>query len=110
MARYSATLTSDSTVYLCDVNKKRDFRDWLATIIAWGSWGGGTITWQISPDGGTTKLALKDISGNSQTSAADDNFTIELGAGRNLTDAPKLYATLAGSTAPILNIVVYDNN
>lgn len=110
MAKYTASFTSDGTVQLCYVIKKRDFRDWLATIIATGTFGGGTITWQISADGGTTKTALKDISGADQTSNAADNFTIELGSGGTVNDAPILYATLAGSTAPNIAITVFDNN
>ena len=110
MAKYTTSISADGSVYVCHVNKKRDFFTWQATILAYGTWGGGTITWQISPDGGTTKIPLKDISGASITSNADDNFTVNLGGGSTNSDAPQIWATLASATGASINIVVYDNN
>lgn len=110
MTKYTATVTSNTDVYICDVNKKRDFYEWFGTFLAYGTWGSGTITYKISPDGGTTKIALKDASGTSITSTADDNFTINLAGGSTNTDAPKLYVTMAGATNPSVTVVLYDNN
>lgn len=110
MSKYSVSVTADGDTFVADVNKKRDFYEWFGTFIAYGTWGGGTITYKISPDGGTTKIPLKDASGSSITSNADDNFTINLAAGAKNSDAPKLYVTMAGSTNPAVTVVLYDNN
>lgn len=110
MAKYTATITADGDTFICNVNKKRDFEAWRATFIASGTWGSGTITWKISPNGGTTKVPLKDSSGASITSNADDNFDVTLGAGGTNSDCPKIYATMAGSTNPSVSVVVFDNN
>lgn len=110
VANNAAVITADGDYYICDVNKKRDLVQWFGTIIAYGTWGSGTITYKISPDGGTTKIALKDASGNSITSNADDNFTLNLAGGAKNSDAPKLYASLAGSTNASITVALYDNN
>lgn len=110
MTKYVVNITSNADFYIADVNKKRDFYEWFGTFISYGAWGGGTITYKISPDGGTTKIALQDASGTSITSTADDNFTVNLANGSRNSDAPKLYASMAGATTPNVNVVLYDNN
>lgn len=111
MAKYTATLTTASaSTFVCNVNKKRDFEQWIATFVCWGAFGSGTVNWQMSPDGGTTKIALFDASGTAITSTAADNFTVNLGGGTTNTDALQIYATLTGSTGATVNLAVYDNN
>jgi len=111
MAKYTATLTTAAAdTFICNVNKKRDFYTWQATFFAWGTFGSGTVNWLISPDGGTTKIAMKDASGTAYTSTTNDDFTANLGGGSTNSDCIKVYATLTGSTGATVNLAVFDNN
>lgn len=110
MSKYTATVTADGDTYLCTVNKKRSLPIWKATINAYGTWGSGTITFKVSTDGGTTKVPLQDYTGASITLSANGNFNTELGNANTNSGAPKLYATMAGSTNPSVTVDVLDNN
>lgn len=110
MTKYVGTLASNTTVYICDINKKRDLTTWNAGVMVYGSFGGGTVGLFISPDGGTTKIAMYDASGVAITSTANDDYTICFGGGATNSDAPKLYATMSGATAPSVTVAIYDNN
>ena len=111
MAKYTATLTTASaSTFVCNVNKKRDFEFWQATFFAWGTFGGGTVNWLISPDGGITQIAMYDASGTPYTSTANDDFTATLGGGGALGDQIQVYATLTGSVGATVNLAVFDNN
>jgi hypothetical protein len=82
---------------------------WEAGIIAYGTFGGGTVTFYISPDNGTTKIPWKDSSGNTFTSTADDNFTVNWGRGSTNSDMPQVYVGIGAATTPSVNILCYDN-
>ncbi len=114
MTKYVANdgrlITGDGDYYIATVNKKRDLDNWFGTFLAYGDFAGGSITWKISPDSGTTKLDLRNASGSSVVSTADDKFTSCLAGGANNSDAPLLYASLSGATGPSLYVVLYDNN
>lgn len=110
MAKYTTTFAADGTAFLCNVVKPRNLPIWQATVYIYGTFGGGTVALQSSPNGGTTKLALKDFSGTAFTATADDNIPIQLGTGDKNSDRVKLYAVLTGSTAPSITIDVLDNN
>lgn len=111
MAKHTATLTTAAAdTFVCNVNKKRDFEFWQATFFAYGSFGGGTVNWLVSPDGGTTKIIMYDASGSAYTSTANDDFTVTLGGGTTNSDCIKVYATISGSTDAVVNLAVFDNN
>jgi len=111
MSKYEATLTTAAAeTFVCNVVKKRDFMFWQATCFAWGTFGGGTVNWLVSPDGGTTKIPMYDISGAAYTSTTDDDFTTTLGGGSTISDCIKIYATLTGSAGATVNLAVFDNN
>lgn len=111
MAKYTTTLTAQNTyAYLCTIKKKRDLVNWEGYMLAYGTFGGGTVTWYLSPDGGTTKIAWKDISGNSYTSTADDNFATMWGRGSTNNDMPQVYVGIGAATSPSITIACYDNN
>lgn len=65
-------------------------------LYAWGTWGSGTLTFEYSPNGGTTWIALSGVSltanGNSSALRLPPGFQIR--------------AVLAGSTNPALNVTV----
>jgi len=64
-----------------------------ATVFAYGTFGGGTLELQASPDGGTTWIT---IPGTTFTNNGIGNFQINLDC--------LVRATLSGSTAPNLNV------
>jgi hypothetical protein len=81
-----------------------------ATVFVNGTWGSGTFTITASPDGGTTKVAIKDIAGAafSLTANGVGFFRIPIAnvaAGSEI----RLYGNLAGSTTPALTVTVFDN-
>lgn len=111
MASYGPfTFTTNTTTQLVTVHRKTSLRSWLATFVVSGTFGGGTFKLQISLDGGTTKVDLKDYSGANYSATADDNFNVELGGGNKLSDAPILYGVLSGATSPSITVRIIDNN
>ena|SRR6185437_13184733 len=110
MSKYTVTVTGDGDFYIADVNKKRGLTEWLGTFNAYGTFGGGTITFKISTDGGTTKVPLQDYQGNSITLSANGNFNSVLGNASTNSGAPKLYATMAGSSSPSVVVDLLTNN
>jgi hypothetical protein len=108
MAKHVATVTSNTTVYLATVVKPHNADMYLATASVYGSFGGGTVNLQMSPDGGTTKINLRDING---VVAITDNNAVDiaLGCGAKNSDNILLYAVLSGATAPSLTVTVHDN-
>lgn len=113
MARYTINMTADASLtYLCTVNKKRDLTDWQATAFVYGTFGSGTVTLHVSPDGGTTKVPLLNTAGTaiSIASASAMARTQLAGSGSENDDSMLIYATLSGSTNANLNVTIYDNN
>jgi len=109
--KFTANITAQNqTVYLCTIKKKRDLTNWIGAMLIYGTWGGGTATFYISPDGGTTKIPWKDVSGNTFAATADDNFTTNWGRGSTNSDMPQIYVGIGGATNPSLTIDCYDNN
>lgn len=112
MARYTINMVADAALtYVCTVNKKRASNDYEGTAFASGTFGSGTITLFVSPDGGTTKVPLLNTSNTaiSIATAAMASFRLA-GSGSTNADSMIIYATLAGSTNPNLNVTIYDNN
>lgn len=109
--KYTATFSADAAnSQLCMVYKPRELDSFYATVVISGGFGGGTLTLLISPDGGTTKVALSDASGTAISKTTAGTVNIRLGIGGTLTDAPIIYATLVGSTTPTLTVTLFDNN
>jgi hypothetical protein len=112
MARYSITMGADASLtYVCDVHKVREHNDWQATAFVYGTFGSGTVTLHVSPDGGTTKVPLLNTAGTAISIATAGAMVRTQLAGNESFNgqAMKIYATLSGSTAPALNVVIYDN-
>ena len=112
MAKYTLTFAADASLSkVMTVKLPGVATEWMANTYVYGTFGGGTVTLFASPDGGTTKIALKDsISGNAisvATTAAMN--TIRLASGSHNDDNIIIYATLAGSTNPALTLAIFDN-
>lgn len=108
--KISVTVAANTTVQLGTVDRRRDHYIWQATMFAYGTWGSGSLAWQWSPDGGTTKLAINDASRSAITSVANDSFQAQGGTGSHNSDKVTIYATLTGATNPSLTVGFFDNN
>lgn len=109
MAKITTPITTTSATVIAIARKPRDADFYCATIAVSGSFGGGTVTLQMSPDGGTTKIPLKDQSGSVWSITANDAIDIILGTGGKNNDQIILYATNTGGTEISLTANVFDN-
>lgn len=64
---------------------------------AWGTFGGGTVTLQFSPDGGTTWVNATDSNGNAISFTAGRAIPIKCPHGE------LLQCVLSGATSPSIN-------
>ncbi len=108
--QFPTALTSNGTYLLGYARKTRNLVDWRATLYAFGTFGGGAINWQWSPDGGTTKLPMNDLSGNPIVSLVNDSFNSQLCSGSHNNDQVLIYAALVSSSNPNLTVGYFDNN
>lgn len=109
MAKRSTNITSATTTEIAVANKPRNADFYFASIATSGTFGGTTVTLQMSPDGGTTKIGLKDQSGSAYSITAADVIDIQLGCGGTNTDQIRLYAVTTGGTGININVDVFDN-
>lgn len=111
MAKKTASLVADSAgTFVTTIHRRPDALYYMATITAYGTWGGGSLAWNLSPDGGTTLIPIKDLTGTAMVSTANDMFNVEFGAPHRNTETLKVYAVLTGSSSPSITIDLYDNN
>lgn len=111
VANGGSPITADGIYDLGYVVKAREYPTWKGLFFAYGTFGGGTISWKWSPVGSTaTVLAMEDYTGTAITSTANDSFTGEFATGSKNTDRLRLYASLAGSTGASITVGHYNNN
>lgn len=109
MAKATQTITTNGDTLIGSLGSASEQPFAIATLFAQGTWGGGTITWKISYDGGTTLINIKDNNGVVMTSSANDTFNISTGMTNKASDVIKIYATLSGATSPSLTVGFFDN-
>lgn len=109
MSKHEVTVTADGTYKVAQAYSATRGNMYKATVYAYDTWGGGVLDWYWSPDGGTTKISLKDLSGVAVSMTANDGINIEFGRGDRSNDI-EIYATLTGSTTPSLRLGVFDLN
>jgi hypothetical protein len=108
---YTATLSAQNTsVFICDIQIKRDgASEWFANAMASGTFGGGTVSFQISPDGGATKFTPHS-DGTNVAATLTSAGLLNLRCGQtNTNTCLKLYATIGSATTPSVSITVADN-
>jgi len=110
MVKKSITMTTNTSTLLSQAKRSADKESYFGSIFATGTWGGGTMTFQASPDGGTTKVTLLDQSGAAVSLTANGMVNIELGSGSSTTDDIGIYANLSGSAGATLAVTIFDNN
>lgn len=74
----------------------------------YGTWNSATVAYSVSTDDGTTKVALKNLSGNAYSSTANDSFCFSWGWPNNIGDRVIFYASTTGGT-PTLTLDLFDN-
>jgi hypothetical protein len=109
MAKITTTITNTTATQIAIARKPRNADKYIATIAASGTFGGGTFKVQMSPDGGTTKIDLKDQSGSAWSATANDVINIELGDCGTLSDGIILYGVNTGGTGINMTVNVFDN-
>lgn len=73
-----------------------------------GTFGSGTITLKASIDDGTTKIALKDLTGTAVTVTANDIVPLDTMGWGAPSEEIILYASMSGATNPDVDIALYD--
>lgn len=114
MAKYTAALSAQNTsVYVCDIHQPRGFDSWFANVMATGTYGGGTVTYNLTFDGGSTLIPFnQDGTATAATQTAAGALNIRCGFANSQaasTQIAKLYASVATATSPSLVITVLDN-
>lgn len=110
MAKYAKVVTTNNTFFVCNVKKKRLQPRFDYTIMAYGTFGGGTVTWYVSPDQGTTLIAMTDLTDTAVSMTTNKMYDGSLCASSHNDDVLSIYAILSGSTSPSITIALYDNN
>lgn len=95
--------------FLCDVVRPRHSDAFLGTLVVTISSGTGTVALQVSPDGGTTKVPVKDSSGLSISTTSSAQFNFIMGNGDKISNPPKLYADLSGGSSAVVTVTLFDN-
>ncbi len=73
-----------------------------------GTFDGGTMIIQSSPDGGTTKFDEKDLSGSVYSITAQDSFDLSpVPAGDHICQDIEYYAVLSGAGSPSITVRFY---
>lgn len=112
MAIQTTNLTADGTTLVGTLGQGSRNIPAKVGIHAHGNFGSGTLTFQYSLDGGTTKATLKD---GPSTASADISYTA---SGGFTWDSPlstggtavELYAVLTGSTSADIDVSIIDQN
>lgn len=103
MAKSTTTGITAAQAYQIDL---ATFKDYKITAVVAGTWDSASGTFQVSPDGGTTKINLEDSSGV-VTVTANKLVNIDLnGMSTSSADTPRLYFT-PSSVGASTNLTVY---
>lgn len=105
-ARVAQTVTADGTYCFQPLSTPSAWSPYKMTIFADGTFGSGTIAWNLY--NGSGYQVLKDLTGTAVTSTSDDSFNVDLGFSQN--NPAKVCAVLSGATNPSIVIGMYDNN
>ncbi len=103
---------TSGSVLLANINRSsRVNQSYQACVMLTLVSGSGTYTLAVSPDGGTTKITLRDKNGSAISLTATGYANIEISGYTNNNKTPlQLYAVLASGTSAVGNINVFDNN
>jgi hypothetical protein len=107
----SFTANNQST-QICEIKKtRREASFYINTILAYGTFGSGSLAFYVSPDGGTTKIPLTNSPGGTGIAlTANGMIGNQFGHSSSNTQTMTMWATLTGATSPSLIVLVDDNN
>lgn len=112
MAVTTTAITADGTVLIGTISQKHPWETSQIGVHVHGAFGGGTITFSYSLDGGTTKATIREGAGTSGTQVsytASGGFTWDSPVATG--GSPVLvYAVATGSTGPTITAYVVDQN
>jgi len=112
MGYRTENIDADGVKNLGNANASDGKDRFFATIFCQGgggnNFGSGTVAITISADGGTTKIPALKPDGTALTFSANGAQNIELGFGTSQTQI-QIYATMTGSTAPNVDLFMFDN-
>lgn len=110
--KFTASLAAQNTsVYICDIVEPRNKETWFASASSAGTFGSGTVTYNVSYDAGVTLIPLVQ-DGTSTAAASTAAGTVNLRSGHHNKlgmGKPELWASIATATNPAINITVLDN-
>lgn len=110
MAKYTVTISGNGDTQICNIKRPSGADNWVGTVFIYGTFGSGTITLQLSPNAGTTKITAKDSSGTAVTATANDIRVIPVsGTGSSNSENISIWVNMAGSTSPSVTVEVWDN-
>lgn len=113
MSKTQVQLTGNESKLLATVGRGASMDAYEITVFVTGGggndFGGGTVTIQASPDGGVTKVTLRDVAGTIVSITDDDVYNVRLGYAGTLGGEIQIFATMAGATAPTVDVVGFDN-
>lgn len=105
--KHEATVSATGNTYLCDIVKPQKADNWLATVIATGTFGGTTLTFGVSVDGGST---VTPYSASTYTLSAVGAFSFTPFGDSSANSNPlQLYAIATGGSGINIGVTVLDN-
>lgn len=110
MAKYSQVVNANGTYLLGYVHRRSSADYFLATLFAYGTFGGATVTYYKSYDGGTNLIQILDLT--SVAIAFTTNSEVNLMSGNTSVNntPPQIYAIVTGAGGTTnLNIGFLDN-
>lgn len=111
MAKYTINLSANTTgMYVCHVKKPHTLLKWEASLTGYGTYGGGTLAWFMTPDAGATLIALTDLVDTAVSMTTNKVYNAALCTGAKNNDQLQIWVTLSGATTPSLTVTAYDNH
>ena len=102
-------LTADGETEGAKIYNPNNGTNIYQVVYASGTFGGGTLTIQISNDGGTTWFAATNSVGNvTFTGDGADRLFLLAGDVRNNDKQIKVRGSLSGATSPDINVTIAD--
>lgn len=109
--RYTVpAITTNTDTEATTIIRRNDADFWEADVFTSGTFGGTTVTLQVSPDGGTTKFPVNTTAGTAYSLTAAGYGRIRFaGSSQNNTGNLVLYVRTAGGAGASINVVIVDN-
>ena len=112
MRNITTFTANNQSSQICEIRKtRRDASFYINTIYVQGTFGGGTLAFYVSIDGGVTKIPLTSSPGGTGiTLTANGTIGNQFGHPAANTQTATMWATITGATSPSVTVVVDDNN